>query len=86
MTEAERLGLVREYTLAGRWQVEVGHGVPRMRERGASFHDIRHGLLVATRCSVQVNGRWRLGTEDLDGDELTLILFVDDGVLVITLF
>jgi hypothetical protein len=86
MTEAARLELVRTYTLAGRWEVEANHGVIRMRERGASFSDIRHGLLSGTRCSVQENGRWRLVTEDLDADELTLILFVDDGVLVITLF
>ena len=86
MTEVERLAVVREYTLAGRWEVEVGHGVPRMRERGASFQDLRHGLLVATACAVQPNGRWRLATVDLDGDELTLIVLVEDGVLVITLF
>ena len=84
-TEGEMLALVRSYTQAGRWEVD-SHGRLRMRERGAAFGDVRHGLLAGRRCSVQGNGRWRLETEDLDGDDLTLILAVDDGVLVITLF
>ena len=57
-----------------------------MRERGVSFRDVKHALMVATRSSVQPNGRWRLVSQDLDGDELSLIVFVDDGILVITIF
>ena len=53
MAERERLDLIRQYTLAGRWKVEHDHGVRRMRERGASFRDVRHGLLVATTCALQ---------------------------------
>lgn len=86
MTEPERLALVRGYAAAGRWEVERSHGIPRMRQRGASFVDVEYGLLNGTWCDVQENGRWKLGTTDVDGDELTLILVVDDGVLVVTLF
>jgi hypothetical protein len=62
------------------------HGVARMRQRGASFADVKHALLTASRCRAQPDDRWRLDSEDLDGDDLTLVVFVDDGVLVITLF
>ena len=78
--------LVRSYASAERWEVEASHGVKRMRERGVSFRDLKHALMVGTRCSVQPDGRWRLVSQDLDGEALTLILFVDDGVLVITIF
>ena len=78
--------LVRRYAVAERWEVEAGHGVPRMRQRGVSFQDIKHALMTGNGCSVQPNGRWRLVSTDLDGDDLILILFVDDGVLVITIF
>ena len=77
---------MRGYAIAERWEVETSHGVRRMRERGVSFRDIKHALMSGTACEVQPNGRWRLTSDDLDGDALVLILFVDDGVLVITLF
>lgn len=57
-----------------------------MRQRGLSFLEVEHGLFHATRCAVQANGRWKLESQDLDADDLTLIVVVDDGVLVITLF
>ena len=57
-----------------------------MQQRGVSFADVEHALLNATQCRVQENGRWKLASCDLDGDDLTLIAVVDDEVLVITLF
>ena len=78
--------LVRSYAIAERWEVESSHGVQRVRERRISFRDVKHALMSGTRCAVQPNGRWRLDSQDLEGDELTLILFVDDGVLIITLY
>jgi len=86
MTEQEMLRLVRSYTRANRWEVDQMHGQPRMQQRGLSFNDVEHALLNATRCRVQPNGRWKLESKDLDGDDLTIIAVVDDGVLVITLF
>lgn len=80
------LELVCSYTRANRWEVDQYHALPRMRQRGVSFADVEHALLNATQCRVQENGRWRLVSCDLDGDDLTLIAVVDDEVLVITLF
>lgn len=77
---------VRGLTFAGRWHVDRRHGEPRMRERGLTYADVEHGLLHASAGQLQDNGRWKLNSDDLDGDELTLIVHVDDEVLVVTLF
>lgn len=86
MTERQMLELVRSLTRANRWEVDQYHGQSRMQQRGVSFADVEHALLNATQCRVQDNGRWKLVSCDLDGDDLTLIAVVDDEVLVITLF
>ena len=57
-----------------------------MRERGLTYADVEHALLHAASEKRQENGRWKLGSQDLDGDDLTLIVHVADEVLVVTLF
>jgi hypothetical protein len=86
LTVGEALDRVKGLTLANRWRIEPRHGLPRMRQRGASFEDVRHGLIFAGDCHFQDNGRWKLETEDLDGDEMSLVVVVEDDVLVVTLF
>jgi len=86
MTEQAMLELVRSYTRANRWEVDLVHGQQRMQQRGVSFSDVEHALLNASQCQVQANGRWKLQSWDLDGDDLTLIVVVEDGVVVITVF
>lgn len=86
VTVADMLARVRGYTRAGRWMVDRHHCVPRMRQRHIQMRDIEHGLLAGTECHLQENGRWKLGTTDCDGDPLVLILHVDDGILVVTVF
>lgn len=86
MTEQEMLERVRSYTRGNRWEVDQVHGQPRMQQRGVSYSDVEHALLNANQCQIQANGRWKLQSWDLDGDDLPLIVVVDGGVLVITLF
>lgn len=57
-----------------------------MKERGATFADVEQALVNAERCTLQTNGRWRTEGRDLDGDELTVIVVIDAGVVVVTLF
>jgi hypothetical protein len=57
-----------------------------MRERGATFADVEHALAGARRCSLQENGRWRVDGSDLDGDDLTAVVVLDAGVVVVTMF
>ena len=50
--------------------------------------DIAKGLATATRATYQAeNDRWRVeGGTDLDGDDLTVILAFDEGVIVVTAY
>lgn len=58
-----------------------------MRQRGVTVGDVRHALLHATASAHQPeNDRWRVDSKDLEGDELMLIVRIDDDVLVITVF
>jgi hypothetical protein len=41
---------------------------------------------VLTLDSQRYNGRWRVEGEDLDGDELTVVVVIEDGVVVVTLY
>ena len=57
-----------------------------MRERGVRYADLSHALSTATACVLQPNDRWRVAAADRDGDALTAIVVLEDGVTVVTLF
>lgn len=57
-----------------------------MRERGAVFDDVRSSLANARTCRAQPKERWRVSGPDVSGDEMTLIVVLEDGVVVVTLF
>jgi hypothetical protein len=85
MNAAEALKLIQAAGRTGGFWIE-GHARQRMAQRGARVADIQHGLSVARSCKLQDNGRWKVPTEDLDGDDLTLIVALDNGVVIVTLF
>ena len=58
-----------------------------MRQRGVTVQDVRYALCHAGGCTHQPeSGRWRVDSTDLEGDDLTLIVRIEDDVLVITVF
>jgi hypothetical protein len=57
-----------------------------MGQRGARREDALHALAQAAACTEAESGRWRVTGNDLDGDELTAIVVLENGVLVVTLF
>ena len=84
--EARALAAARGLASAGRI-VLSSHAELRMRERGATFADVRHALVSATTCYAQPDERWRMeGGCDVDGDALTLIVTFEADVIVGTLF
>lgn len=85
VSSEEALRDIRGFASAGRLRIEL-HARQRMRERGASFADVKHALAGAQRCRLQENGRWRVDGEDLDGDELTAVVVLESGVVVVTVF
>ena len=85
MSPAEALRDIRGFSAAGRIRIE-GHARQRMAERGARYADVVHALSNASGCALQENGRWRVNGEDLEGDDLTAIVVLEQGVVVVTLF
>lgn len=85
MTAAEALRDVRGYAAAGRYVVSQ-HARMRMQERGVREADLRNALVNARACSPQQSGNWRVEGRDLDGDDLTVVVAIEDGLVVVTLF
>jgi hypothetical protein len=58
-----------------------------MRSRGASELDVRHALSLAARCTEDEEpDLWRVEGPDLDNDAMTLVVAIEDGVIVVTMF
>ena len=56
----------------------------RMSEHGVTSVDLRHGLMNASICEEGANGRWKVRAGDISGDPLSLLLFIQDGYLIVT--
>jgi hypothetical protein len=86
VTPDEALRDIRGYAAANRLRY-TAHALARMRERGASRGDVKNALATATVCTAEADTRWCIsGGQDLDGEALTVVVVLDDGVLVVTLF
>jgi len=68
-------------------QILIGrHARERMVERGVLYEDVRSALVSARSCRAQDGGRWRVSGSDRDGDDLDLIVVLEAGVVVVTVF
>ncbi len=88
MTPAEEaaLGDIRGYAAANRIRL-TQHARKRMVERGTRFHELRSILMAAPSCSaLATTERWRVHGVDEDGDALEVIVVIQDGLMIITLF
>lgn len=85
MDPATALADIRGYAAADRIRI-VGHAWKRMGERGAQYEDVRHALAGARKCKAADLGRWKVSGDDLDGDELVLVVAIESGVVVVTVY
>jgi hypothetical protein len=86
MTPAEALKAIRGLASANRIAIS-SHAYRRMNQRGATFADVHHALTHAQQCAWQAqHQRWKVESADLDGDDLTLAVVIEDDVIVVTLF
>jgi hypothetical protein len=83
--EAQALEEIRGYASANR-VCFTRHAWQRMDERGTTERDVLHALKSAVSCVAQANGTWKVPSNDASGDDLTAVVALDDGVLVVTLF
>jgi hypothetical protein len=58
-----------------------------MAERGARYEDVRHALATARGCKAATEpGRWKVSSADRDGDDLLLVVVIESGVVVVTVY
>lgn len=90
MTAEQALVLIRGYAAANRVEIS-GHAMLRLRQRGGRPADAVHALAHGARCVDQRAdhgraGDWRVDGPDLEGDELTCVVVIEDDVIVLTVF
>lgn len=85
MTPAQARRDIRGFAMAGRVFI-VPHAWERMIERGVTRADVHHALENAAACTSEPDDRWRVASADLDGDDLTLVVVIEDGDVVVTVF
>jgi hypothetical protein len=57
-----------------------------MSQRGVLFADVQHLLMTTMTCKPQEGGTYRVDGADRAGDELTAVVALEDGILVVTVF
>jgi len=62
------------------------HARERMAARGAIAKDVLAALSGAGACEAADGGRWKVTGPDLDGDDLTAVVAIEDDVVVVTVF
>lgn len=84
MTPTEALADVRGYAAAGRHFI-TRHAWDSMDKRGIVEASVRRALQGATSC-VPGNepDRWKVTGLDVDGDELHVVVVIEDGLVVVT--
>lgn len=85
MTEAEALKIIQTYARRGWVRFDLGgHSRGRMVLRNVPEEDVFYGLIHAKSCASQANGRWKVDTEDTDGDTLWIVVAIEENIIVIT--
>jgi hypothetical protein len=89
VNEREALRLIRGYAAANR-VVFTTHARQRASQRAggsAGLQHVLHALRNAARCRAGDKPEsWKSSGPDLDGDELTAIVLIEDGLIVVTIF
>jgi hypothetical protein len=88
VTDAEALAEIhRLAALPGR-VVFRNHALDRMDERGATRGDVKNALRSSRGSEWQPDHQtWKVtGGTDLDGDDLTCAVDIEDDIIVVTIF
>lgn len=86
MDASTALGLVRAYAVAGRIVV-TQHAEERMRQRNVKKADLRCALINARGCVSGASAdTWKVSGPDTDGDALDVVVALENGVIVVTVF
>jgi hypothetical protein len=83
--EVATLADIRGYASAGRISLTT-HARTRMIERNVKPGDVRSALVSARACRGQPGGTWKVTGPDMDSDALDLVVALEAGVVVVTVF
>ncbi len=73
--------------MAGAGRVDIrSHALERMDERGLDWADVVRALMTAMSCEALPLDRWKVEGVDLDGDSVTVVVVIELGVVVVTVF
>jgi hypothetical protein len=84
MSPGEALEAIRGLAGANRIVVTL-HAQERMRRRGVLYADLRCALVRGVTCRPD-DEKWKVTGPDTDGDDLTCVVTIDSGVVVVTVF
>jgi hypothetical protein len=62
------------------------HARQRMRQRAIAEGDVACALLGARLAAAAPEGRWKITGPDLEGDDLAVVVAIDVGVVVVTVY
>ena len=85
MTVDEALADIRGFAGANRVELS-GHAKTRCYERGVTFREVVEALAGARSCSAEPKDRWKVDGNDADGEPLVLIVAIEDGLIVVTVY
>ena len=57
-----------------------------MQVRGYAAADLRNAPMNARSCTSKTDSKWKLESSDPDGDDLSVVVVIVDGLLTVTLF
>lgn len=77
---------VRGYARAGRIRYTWHARNESMPKRRVTYGDVENALINATSCLPDEDETWKVIGPDVDGDDLKLIVVVEEGVLVVTVW
>lgn len=88
MKESDALSLIRGYAEANRYEI-TRHAWQRMQGMGrnvtTSSADVHRALCHAHQAMFQPkDARWKIEGPDTDGDALTVVVELGDGLVVVT--
>lgn len=64
----------------------TAHAHQRMNQRNVQRADVESALLFPSRCVPADPGRWKVTGPDADGDDLDVVVAIEDSVIVVTVF
>jgi hypothetical protein len=84
VTSSEALADIRSHVTAGHWTISR-HAQKRMAQRNVTMKDLRSALTGA-RCCHAEGTKWKVTGPDVDGDDLTCVVVLESGVVVVTVY